>query len=147
MDMGGLLLGCTPVLGAYLDLGASPRADWYEVVLKVDGYQAGPALGEYVEVWFTQSNDGTNFDGQPTTAPTATTQGTITFPHFRNCTKCLSVKTYSTSATQVLRARALVQLTGRYIAPIVCNHSLTRNLKSVGDAHTLTLRPIVQEGQ
>jgi len=147
LDLGGLAVSGGIAVGAYLDLGSSPRPNWYEVVLHIDGYEAAPAVGDLVELWFTQSNAVTGFDGQLTADPTSSAEGTATPDQAENTLFCRAVKAVSTTATDELQGRCFIKLTGRYVAPIVVNWSLTRALASSGDSHSIVLTPAPQEGQ
>ena len=135
------------VMGAYLDLGTISKSDWYEAVLKIDGYSSNRVATDIIELWFSQSSDGTNFDGQPTTAPGASSQGTITLDQRSNCLPALFIRAYSATLADVIQGRCRVKLTSRYIAPIVILRSSAGVLQGTGDSHTLTLTPIPQEGQ
>jgi len=146
LDMGGQTL-TSARCGAYLDLGAAPRANWYEVVVVIGAYAAAPILGEHVEVRFTQSDDSTNFDGQPTTAPTATVEGTVTIAQSLNMVYCCSPAATVASATQVVQGRGLVKLTGRYVAPVVINWATIASFGNTGTDHSITLTPVPYEGQ
>ena len=147
MDLGGLVTDGV-VMGSYHDLGASPRADLYEVELFIDGFDAAtpPVVGEVVELWFSQSNATTGFDGQPTTDPTDTVEGTMTIAQAENCTFACAVRVYSTTAADELQKRATIRLTGRYVSPVVINRT-SDTLLGTSDAHMVTLTPIPQESQ
>jgi hypothetical protein len=145
MDLGGLASGAV-VCGAYLDLGAAPRADLYEVTFKIDGFDTAPVVGQVVEVWFTQSNATTGFTGAPTTDPTATVAGTVTANQAENCTFAGVARVVSTTAGDDLKAVFTVRLTSRYVAPVIVNRT-DDALLSTADAHTLVLTPIPQESQ
>jgi len=146
LDMGGLAASGGIACGSYWDLGASPRADTYEVELFIDGFDTAPVVGQIVECWITQSNATTGFDGQLTTDPGDATEGTATVAQAENCTHACAVRVYSTTAGDELQKRQTVRLTGRYIAPIVINRT-EDVLLSTSDAHMVTITPIPQEGQ
>ena len=63
LDLGGLAADGV-VCGSFHDLGAAPRSDLYEVEFLIDGFDTAPVVGEMVELWMTQSNATTGFDGQ-----------------------------------------------------------------------------------
>ena len=146
MDAGALAANGGVVCGAYLDLGVAPRSDIYEAELFIDGFDTAPVVGEMVELWFTQSDDATDFDGRPTTAPTASAEGTITVDQAMNCTNAVSVRVASTTAGDDLQRRRTIRLTGRYVAPVLINRTADI-LLSTSDAHMVTLTPIPQESQ
>ncbi len=145
LDLGGLAASGV-AMGSFLDLGASPRSDIYEVELLIDGFDTAPVVGEVVELWFSQSNATTGFDGQVTTDPTTSAQGTATAAQAENCTFACAARVYSTTAGDELQKRATIRLTGRYVSPIIVNRTADA-LLSTSDAHTVTLTPIPQEGQ
>jgi hypothetical protein len=145
MDLGGLAADGV-VCGSYHDLGAAPRTDLYEVELFIDGFDTAPVVGQMVELWFTQSNGTTEFDGQITTDPTDTVEGDATLAQAQNCTFACAVRVYSTTAGDELKRRRTIRLTGRYVAPIVVNRTDDALLSS-SDAHMVTLTPIPQEMQ
>jgi hypothetical protein len=147
LDMGGQVAG-TARVGAFLDLGASPRANWYEVVFKIDGFATAPAVREMVELFFAQSNATTGFDGQLTTDPTVSAEGTLTdLDMTLNLTPATMIRAVSTTAADVIQGRAIIKLTGRYVAPVVVNRSLFDSLNGTSESHTIVLTPIPQEGQ
>ena len=146
LDLGGLAADGV-VMGSYWDLGAAPRADIFEVELLIDGFDTAPVVGEMIELWFSQSNATTGFDGQVTTDPTDAAEGTATIKQAENCTFGCAARVYlAGDTTQVIQKRATVRLTGRYVSPIVINRTADA-LLSTSDAHMVTLTPIPQEGQ
>lgn len=146
LDIGGITNDAVKV-GAYLDLGASPRADMYEVVVLIDGFSSNPTVDRVLEIYFTESLATTGFDGQLTTDPTASAHGSATIDQIRlNCRRLGEIKTYSTVSTDVLQKRFVTKLSGRYVSPIVLNKSGTA-LASSSETHSVILTPIPQEGQ
>lgn len=145
LDLGSLAADGV-VMGSFHDLGASPRSDVYEVELLIDGFDTAPVVGEVVELWLSQSNSTTGFDGQPTTDPTTTAQGTMTAEQAENCTFACAARVYSTTAADELQKRATVRITGRYVSPVVINRTADA-LLGTSDAHLITITPIPQEGQ
>lgn len=146
MDLGGLGAGLVAV-GAYLDLGSGARSDVYEFEFKVDGFASGTmTVGQTVDLYVIQSNDGTVFDGVPGTAPGASTQGVATTNDIRNALYVGSAVVRSTTLGDVLQARFVARLTGRYIAPVVVNRTVLI-LKSSSDFHKLTVVGIPYESQ
>lgn len=144
MDMGGMI--GTPIMGAYLDLGASPRADWYEVVVKIGGGTWDPDIQDTLEVRFSQSNSTTGFDGPPTTDPTSSVEGTMTIDQVRNCKLCRTLLTTSTTAADVWQCRFRVRLTSRYVSPVMRGSGATP-ANNTGTLHSITLTPIPRETQ
>jgi hypothetical protein len=146
LDMGGQVL-TTARCGAYLDLGASPRADWYEAVILIGSYATAPLVTEHAELRFTQSLDGTLFDGQPTTAPTATVEGVVTIEQTLNMILCAAPAATAADTTHSVQGRGLVKLTGRYVAPVVINWSIGDAFDNDGTTHSIVLTPLPYEGQ
>jgi len=145
LDLGSLAADGV-VMGSFTDLGASPRSDIYEVELHIDGFDTTPVVGEVVELWFSQSNATTGFDGQPTTDPTTSAEGTMTAAQAENCTFACAARVYAATAADEIQKRATIRLTGRYVSAVVINRTADA-LLGTSDAHTVTLTPIPQEGQ
>ena len=146
LDARGLLYSGGCACGALLDLGPAPRADRYEVELFVDGFSGGdPNMGGIVAVYFIQSEDGVNWDGPPTTAPTVSAQGTVTFAQARHGKFAVAVHVVSTTRTDTMRGRRVLRLTSRYVAPVIVNFA-DELLNSSGN-HRVTLRAIPYEQQ
>jgi hypothetical protein len=145
IPMTGLAVDAVAV-GAFLDLGAAPRADEFTVELKVDGFATAGVVGEDVPFYFIQSEDGTIFDGVPNTAPLATTAGAMGSARLPNATPVdFAVQTSNTSTT-ILKITSAVRLTSRYIAP--CVHNNTADVfATTATGHTLTLTPKPRELQ
>lgn len=146
LDLGGLSASSGIACGAYLDLGASARADLYEIVMIIDGFGGAPTVGQTVDLFITQSNNGTEFDGQASTAPTSSAQGTVTTEQTRNMLYAGSAVVHLANASAVLQARFIVRLTGRYVAPVVVNRTGQALLAS-GDDHEVRMTPVPQEMQ
>lgn len=145
MDLGSLAADGL-VMGAYLDRGAGSRATKYRYELIIDGFATAPVVGENVVLMFSQSNDGTKFDGQPTTAPEASSEGTITANQAKNCMYVAAATVYSTTAADELQISGEVILSGRYIAPVIHNRTADA-LLGTSDSHTLELTPLPDEIQ
>jgi hypothetical protein len=130
-------------MGAYADLGADPRADMYEIEFFIDGLDGGTALvGQTIDLYMAQSNSTTEFDGAPSTAPTDSTQGTITADQARNLLYIGSLSAYSTTESDnLLRGRFVARLTSRYVAPVVVNR-INSPPDDDGDYHYIRLTPI-----
>ena len=145
LDLGGAATD-TVKCGSYHDLGAAPRAEWFEVEMFIDGFATNPVVGESVDLYFTQSNTTTGFDGAPTTDPTDTAEGAVTENQLKNLVYAVSCIVASITAANNLQARAVVRLTSRYVAPVVHNNTADSLLGS-SDAHMITLTPIPPEVQ
>ncbi len=134
------------VIGAYLDRGSGSRATKYHYNFIVGGFSTAPIVGESVLLFFSQSDDGTNFDGQPTTAPGAATEGSITENQANNCLYVDTAIVHSTTAADKLQISGEVILTGRYISPVVHNKTADA-LSSTSASHSVELTPIPDELQ
>jgi hypothetical protein len=146
LDARGLTFNGGVACGALLDLGPAPRADRYEVELFVDGFSDGdPNPGGIICVYFLQSADGVNFDGPPTTAPTVSTEGTVTLAQSRHGKFAAAVQVVSTTRTDPLRGRRVLRLTSRYVAPVVVNFA--DEVLGVTGNHSVTLREMPYESQ
>lgn len=143
MDMGGLSASGGVVMGEYHDLGAGPRADIYEVEFFVDGLGTGTvSVGETIDILISQSNDTTGFDGQPSVAPTSSSEGTITLDQATNAMPIGTVSAFdATEANNLIQGRFVIRLTGRYVAPIVINRTGAA-FNASGDHHFFKLTPI-----
>ncbi len=145
MDLGGLAADAVQ-MGAYSDRGAAARAQDYAFELLIDGFDTVPVVGESVDLYFAQSNATTNFDGNPTTDPTAVAEGVMTTDQLKNTMFANSAIVYSTTAANKLKITGTVRLTSRYISPVVHNNTADA-LLSTADAHSLILTPIPIEIQ
>lgn len=143
LDLAGLTDATGIACGAYLDLGEAPRTLEYEFTLHIDGFASGTALlGETIDLYVIESNDGSNFDGRPSTAPTASTEGTITVDQTRNAKYVGSVRvTTTTEADNLLQGRFITKLSGRYVAPVIINRTGGVPTSS-SDYHFVQLTPI-----
>ena len=133
-------------MGAYLDLGAAPRADRFSLEVLINGFATATVVGEEVRVFFSQSIATTGFDGAPTTDPTASVAGTITKEQMYNCLPVDVLSQYDTTAGSILKITGIVTLTSRYISPIIHNATADAFLTST-TTHKLTLTPIPREAQ
>ena len=145
MDLGGLAAAGL-AMGTYQDLGVAPRSEFYQFEMLIDGFDTAPVVGEVITLYFSQSNSTTNFDGNPTTDPTSSAQGTITLAQAKNCLLAGVATVYSTTAADELKITGLVRIQSRYVAPVVYNGTADA-LLSTADAHLVTLTPVPQEIQ
>ena len=145
MDLGSLATGQL-IMGAYLDLGVSPRATLYSFELTIDGFDTTPVVGETVTLRFSQSNATTNFDGNPTTDPTTSAEGTIQPNQAKNCLLAGVATVYSATAADELKISGIVELFGRYVSPVVENNTADA-LLGTSDNHELVLTPVSQDIQ
>lgn len=145
LDLGGLAANGT-VMGALLDLGATARAEHFMYELTIDGFNSAPVVGESVMLYLAFSNATTNFDGNPTTDPTAVAQGTITVDQLRNVMFAAAASVYSTTAADELKISGVVDIPHRYVSPVIHNDTTTA-LLSMADAHKFVLTPVPYEVQ
>lgn len=146
MDLGGLAAGGI-VIGAFLDLGQTPRPTLYSFELLIDGFDTAPVVNEVLSFKFAQSDSQINFDGVPSTDPTAIAQGVITVNQSRNIGILGGVLIVnSTTAGDKLKISGVVELFGRFVAPVVHNKTADA-LLSTSDTHILTLVPLIEEIQ
>jgi len=136
--------------GSYFDRGdlaTTPAADEYEWEMIIEGFNTAPTIGETVDLYFSQSNDTTEFDGQPTSLPGDTTQ-TATGPTtdmLKNMMYAGSAVVHSTTTTDELITRGVVRFTSRFFFPVV--HNNTTDILASGDDHLVTLTPVFYQGQ
>ena len=145
LDLGGASAG-TSTMGSFLDLGAGSRALDYEYEMTIDGFDSAPVVGETVVLYFSQSNATTNFDGNPTSDPTTSAEGTIIENALKNLILADAASVYTTAVGDELKISGIVRLPLRYVSPVVHNNTADA-LESSGDSHTVTLTPIPNESQ
>lgn len=147
LDLGGTGGGADGVvMGSFLDLGSAARSEFYMYELTIDGFDTAPVIGESVLLYLAFSNATTNFDGNPTTDPTTTAEGTMTTDQLRNVLLLDAASVYSTTAANELKISGTVRIPFRYVSPVVHNNTVDK-LLSTSDAHTFILTPIPPELQ
>lgn len=144
MDLGGLAADAV-VMGSFLDFGSVsnrfPKSLDVVFELLIDGFNDSPVVGESVDLYFSQSNTTTNFDGNPTTDPTDTAEGAIVVATLKNLILAGSAIVYTTTAANELKISGIVRLPFRYVAVVIHNNTADV-LLSTSDAHSLKLTPI-----
>lgn len=145
LDLGGLAAGAV-AMGSFHDLGAAPRAQDYMWELRIDGFATAPVVGEPVLLYLAFSNATTIFDGEPTTDPTTTVEGTMTVAQLRNALFIGAATVYSTTAADELKVSGKVRITHRYVSPVVHNDTADA-LASASEFHSFKLWPIPPEIQ
>lgn len=145
MDLGGLAADGVQ-MGAYHDQGAGVRAHRWGFELLIDGFDTAPVVGRSVHLFISQSITTTNFDGNPTTDPTDTAEGTMTVNQLKNCLPSDSAIVYSTTAGDELKVTGEVIITSRYFSPVIHNDTADA-LLSTADAHSLKMWPLPDEIQ
>ena len=144
LDLGGLAAAGV-VMGSYLDLGSLsnrfPKSLDYAYELLIDGFATAPIVGETVDLYFSQSNITTNFDGNPTTDPTDTVEGAMVAAALLNLTTAISASVYTTTAGDELKISGTVRLPLRYVSPVLHNDTVDA-LLGTSDAHSLKLTPL-----
>ena len=139
LDLGSLAADAVRV-GAQGDLGAAPRADQYQFKLVIDGFDTAPVVGETVDLYLAFS-DGTYVDGDVGTADAA--GFTADLP---NLMYAGSASVQTITAGDNLIISGLVQITQRYVSPVVHNNTADA-LLGTADAHKFILTPVPPEVQ
>lgn len=145
LDLGGLAAAGV-AMGSFADLGVGSRSEWYTFEMTIDGFDLAPTVGQAVHLFFSQSSATTNFDGNPTTDPTDTAQGSMTLNQTKNLVPVGSTIVYSTTAADELKISGVVRLPLRYVSPVVHNDTGVA-LLNTADAHKVVLIPIPSEIQ
>jgi hypothetical protein len=145
MDAGGLAADAV-VMGSFLDRGAGAQPADYMYEVTIDGFDTAPVVGESVLFYLSFSNATTNFDGNPTTDPTTTAEGTMTTDQLRNVKLVDAASVYSTTAANELKVSGIIHIPHRYVAPVLHNNTADA-LLSTSDAHKVVLTPIPPELQ
>lgn len=139
LDLGSLAADAVRV-GAQGDLGAAPRADQYQFKLVIDGFDTAPVVGETVDLYLAFS-DGTYVDGDVGTADAA--GFTSDLP---NLMYAGSASVQTITAGDNLIISGLVQITQRYVSPVIHNNTANA-LLGTADAHKFILTPVPPEVQ
>ena len=139
LDLGSLSADGVKV-GAQGDLGAAPRADQYQFKLVIDGFDTAPVVGETVDLYLAFS-DGTYVDGDVGTADAA--GFTADLP---NLMYAGSASVQTITAGDNLIISGLVQITQRYVSPVIHNNTADA-LLGTADAHKFILTPVPPEVQ
>jgi len=133
-------------MGAFQDLGASPRSQDYAFELKIGGFSTAPVIGADVDLYFSQSIATTNFDGNPTTDPAPSTVGTMTTDQLKNLMLVDVAIVPSTSTTDGMKITGVARLTSRYVSPVIHNNTVDA-LANTATGHSLILIPVPLEAQ
>ena len=130
-------------VGAVLDLGASPRSEWYEWKLVVDGFDTAPVVGEKVDAYLSFSDQATagREDGDVGVA-----NGTAATDDLPNLKFVGSAFVQTTTAGDELIVSGVVRITSRYVIPVIHNDTADA-LLSTADAHRFELTPVPPEIQ
>ena len=139
LDLGSLAADAVRV-GAQGDLGAAPRADQYQFKLVIDGFDTAPVVGDTVDLYLAFS-DGTYVDGDVGTADAA--GFTADLP---NLMYAGSASVQTITAGDNLIISGLVQITQRYVSPVIHNNTADA-LLGTADAHKFILTPVPPEVQ
>lgn len=146
MDLGGLAADGVQ-MGAYHDRGAGAQAHRWGFEFLVDGFDTAPVGTEAVNLYISQSIATTNFDGNPTTDPTPTAEGTMTTGQLKNLGIPIGfANQVSTTAGDNLKITGETLITSRYFSPTVYNNTADA-LLSTADAHSLKMWPLPDEIQ
>lgn len=147
LDIGGQAADAID-MGSFADLGPGSHAESFNIEVTIDGFDTQPVVGKDVRLYLSFSNATTNFDGNPTTDPTTSAEGTITVAQAENnCLFVGSLIVYSTTAADELKTTFQnVIITSRYVAVIIHNGTADA-LLSTSDAHKIVLTPVPLEIQ
>lgn len=127
--------------GSYWDRGSGSQAGLFIVELFIDGFASGVAAGDPVELWIAESDSTTEFTGEPSSAPSNTAGSTSIFTAnmLPNLLKVLTAMAVSSTAADEARKREVVEISGRYIVPVV--HNLSGQALASNDNHSVTITP------
>jgi hypothetical protein len=140
--------------GAYHDLGPGPRSYAFELTTFIDGFRDGgngfAPEGKQILIYVAQSDNGVDWDGPPTTAPTDSAHGEFSVAQLesRNVLWVDSLIVPSSDPAVHVRRTCHFCATGRYIAPVVrLADDFGFNRVNFNGTHLMTLRPIPSEAQ
>lgn len=146
LDLGGLAADGV-AMGSYFDMGAGSKAQEVEWEIHISGFDAQPVIGETINLFVSQSNVASAFDGAPSADPTDTVQGSMTTDQKANLGAPAGiVQATSTSCGDNLQARFKGIITGRYVSPVIHNDTADI-LQSASDTHTIKMTRIPPEIQ
>ncbi len=91
-------------------------------------------------------NATTVFDGEPTTDPTDTVEGTMTAAQIRNTMFIGAAVVWSTVQGNELKISGRTRIVHRYVSPVVYNNTADA-LESTSEFHFFRLTPIPPEIQ
>lgn len=127
-------------ISARYDRGAGSKPQWYQVTSDIQ-YATAPQLGEFAEVYLSQS-DGTLADGSIGTADAA-----LTADKLRNL-KLISVNEVDTTSTNTdIVSSGVVFISSRYISTGAWNRSSGDNFRNTANTSQIILTPIPPEIQ
>lgn len=144
IDLGATVAADGVRVGAYHDWGAAPRAANYMWFLDIDGFDTAPVVGETIDLYVTQSEDATLWDGPE--SPGDTSDGAGNTDRLKNLLFLGSAVVRSTTAADNVTASGVARIPARYFAPVVHNNTAD-TLLSTADAHEIRFYPIPDEVQ
>ena len=142
LDLGGLAADGVRV-GDIGDLGAAPRAREYEWKLVVDGFATVPVVGETVDVYLSFSDQASAGREDGDVGVTDGAGATVDLP---NLMWIGSARVQTTTAADELIVSGKVEITSRYVIPVVHNNTADA-LLGTSDAHHFELTPVPYEVQ
>lgn len=146
LDLGGLAADAV-AMGSYFDRGAASVAEEVEWEIFISGFDTPPVIDDAINLFVSQSNVASAFDGAPTTDPTDSAEGTMTTDQLKNLGVPEGVVVaVSVNCGDNLQARFKGTLTGRYVSPVIHNDAADA-LQSVSDTHTIKMKRIPPEIQ
>lgn len=149
LDLGGTLCGDATVVcvGAYHDWGVDPRPGLYMMEVFIDGYGTAPAAGQVVEVYITEGETTSVFSGPESPVDGDPSDAIGDVNRLANLLGPFPVIAHSTTAEDNLVGVFYFESYARYFAPVVYNVDTVDDLKSVSDAHTITIYPVAWQAQ
>lgn len=141
LDLGDLAADAV-VMGSFQDLGSGVRSLDYTFEFTISGFASDPVVGETIDLYWSQSNATTGFDGMPTTDPTTTAEGTLSVNALKNLILSGSTVVHTTSQTDELKISGMVQLPLRYVSVVVHNNAADALQGTGTDTHSVVLTPI-----
>ena len=140
LDLGGADGDAGDVcVGSYRDFGATPRAVDYRLDIFIDGFETAPVVGEQIDVYISESSDGSVFTGPETPADTADSTGSTA--RLPNLLGPFPATVWSTTAGNNIVVSYEFRTSARYLAPVVHNNTAD-DLLATADAHTITITPL-----
>lgn len=147
---GSAVLTCTSVanaagrLGARLDLGAAPRPMTYKWYAEFQ-CQATPTVGNLIRLYLAEWDDESG-PSDPDGDVGASDAGFATENDLRNLNQIGSVIVDAASANVVFSRSGLIQITKRYVSPVVWNASGAA-LTATASHHYIMLTPVFDQIQ
>jgi hypothetical protein len=128
--------------GAWVDLGANARSEWYEARMEINRFDTAPNVGETVDLYFSYGNASGFMDGgMGIAAAAATTANLPNLTYIGSSVVQLGVTTLDNEAVM----SRIVRIASRYVIPVVHNNTVD-NL-AAATQNRIQLKPIPPEIQ